>query len=198
MLDTVAGIIAAIIMMLPVIGVGILIYVLYNKYRKEHPKVEKPKKDKKQEVKPKAKEVQAKNEPVSIENGRSYRYHIVGTNYPNDRGEDVGEILNDILVKHEVDPGDELLVPGDISATTFEGEKALKVCIGGKHIGWIKRTDIDTVMDMLIKHPCNVQIKLNQKRVVLANGDDEHVMGGDVFADAIISYEVLSGNGVDK
>lgn len=122
--DIIVNIITAIIMLAPLVGIGIVIYILMKKYRQKHPKVKKPSfvekaadnYEKKQKLKAeaKAKEEQEKKEAEAIikaeeerkANTRSYRYHVHGMNYKNETGEEILKLIRRIsdYYRDEDDP----------------------------------------------------------------------------------------------
>lgn len=200
--EIIVNIITALIMFAPIVLIATAIIILVKRYRKKHPKVKKeiptPKKyaaskydippegplrrqeltkEEKKAIKRQYKEEDFENSPVRMvehhTSHKEYWYHVHGLNYPNEEGEDIHAILEEVTaIKYDT-------YPGTLKVVQYEGKPAVKVYIyDGKrmrHIGWIPKEKAASVADMFRKHDCTISL-------------DVHKDGDAVFVEALIEY----------
>lgn len=201
--EIIVNIITALIMFAPIVLIATAIIILVKRYRKKHPKKPKVKeipkeytappkydvppeealqhreltKEEKKVIKRQYKEEDFENSPVRMVehhiSHKEYWYHVHGLNHPNEEGEDIHAILEEVTaIKYDT-------YPGTLKVVQYEGKPAVKVYIYDgnrmRHIGWIPAQKAESVADMFRKHDCTISL-------------DVHKDGDAVFVEALIEY----------
>lgn len=186
--DILVNIIAAFILMVPLAAIATVIILLVKNYRKKHPKrpiqiskrEEQPKqaiypqtmpeehheltKEEKKALKRQYKEEDYENSPVRMvehhTSHKEYWYHVHGLNYPNEEGDNILAILEEITSRVKYDT-----YSGSLKITSYNGDPAVKVYIWDgqrlRHIGWIPADKAETVIDMLRRHECDISLDVH-------------------------------------
>lgn len=148
---------------------------------------------------------------------REYNYAVVGAAYDNDDGTSRQKLLKSFLqeecdekydgmtnkdIKEECDFDEkyweypETDTDGYLVITEFEGEPAIKVFADleeKSQIGWIPKESVSDIIDMVKKHPCEVNITIygGKYKMLDLDGDKEIIITEqkDYGARVIISYD---------